>query len=66
MNDMETLQDIWTELGTRLRAFVGSRVNDSHAADDIVQDMLLKVPNLMHCPRETSCLHGSLNGSVVT
>ena len=40
---METLQDIWTELGTRLRAFVGSRVNDQHAADDIVQDVLVKV-----------------------
>ena len=40
---METLQDIWTELGARLRAFVGSRVDDPHAADDITQDVLLKV-----------------------
>jgi RNA polymerase sigma-70 factor (ECF subfamily) len=40
---METLQHIWTELGARLRAFVGSRVGDGHAADDIVQDVLLKV-----------------------
>ena len=40
---METLQDIWSELGTRLRGFIGSRVNDPHAADDITQDVLLKV-----------------------
>ena len=40
---MNTMQDIWEELGTRLRRFVGRRVNDSHAADDITQDVLLKV-----------------------
>ena len=40
---METLQDIWSELGGRLRAFVARRVNDAHAADDITQDVLLKV-----------------------
>ena len=40
---METLQDIWADLGSRLRRFVGRRVNDPHAADDITQDVLLKV-----------------------
>jgi RNA polymerase sigma-70 factor (ECF subfamily) len=40
---METVRDIWGELGTRLRRFVGSRVNDPHAADDITQDVMLKV-----------------------
>ena len=40
---METLQDVWSDLGRRLRRFVGSRVNDVHAADDITQDVLLKV-----------------------
>ena len=39
----ETLQEIWAELGTRLRRFVGNRVNDSHTADDLTQDVLLKV-----------------------
>src|SRR5688500_3969510 len=43
MNDMEAVQDIWAELGTRLRRFVASRVRDSHAAEDITQDVLLKV-----------------------
>ena len=40
---METLQDIWTELGGRLRNFIGTRVRDPAAADDIAQDVMLKV-----------------------
>ena len=40
---MQTLADVWTELGAKLRRFVGSRVNDPHAADDITQDVMLKV-----------------------
>jgi RNA polymerase sigma-70 factor (ECF subfamily) len=40
---METIQDIWTDLGTTLRRFIGRRVNDAHAADDIAQDVMLKV-----------------------
>ena len=40
---METLQNIWTELGSRVRGFVGRRINDPHAADDITQDVMLKV-----------------------
>ncbi len=34
--------DVWTELSSRVRAFVGRRVNDPHAADDITQDVMLK------------------------
>src|SRR5215213_8769739 len=37
------MQTIWADLGTRLRRFVRSRVNDAHAADDITQDVLVKV-----------------------
>ncbi len=40
---MNTLQDIWTDLGGRVRGFVGKRVSDSHAADDIAQEVMLKV-----------------------
>ena len=40
---METLTEIWRDLGGRLRRFVGSRVRDEHAADDITQDVMLKV-----------------------
>jgi RNA polymerase sigma-70 factor (ECF subfamily) len=43
MNDMETLADIWVELGTRVRRFVGRRINDAHAADDITQDVMVKL-----------------------
>lgn len=40
---MQTLQDNWTELAGRVRAFVGRRVSDSHAADDIAQEVMLKL-----------------------
>lgn len=43
MGEMETLQDIWTELSGQVRGFVGKRVNDAHAADDITQDVMLKL-----------------------
>ena len=45
---METLQAIWTELGGRLRRFIGNRVRDSATADDITQDVLLKVQEELH------------------
>jgi RNA polymerase sigma-70 factor (ECF subfamily) len=37
------MQTLWTDLGSRLRRFVGARVSDAHAADDITQDVLLKL-----------------------
>ncbi|HEV2292870.1 MAG TPA: RNA polymerase sigma factor SigZ [Tepidisphaeraceae bacterium] len=40
---METMQILWLDLGARIRRFVSKRVNDAHAADDITQDVLLKV-----------------------
>jgi RNA polymerase sigma-70 factor (ECF subfamily) len=40
---METIEDLWTDLGKRVRGFVGRRVNDPHAADDVAQDIMLKV-----------------------
>ena len=40
---MQTIQGIWNELGAGLRRFVGGRVNDAATADDITQDVLLKV-----------------------
>ena len=44
---METLKDIWGDLGARVRGFVGSRVNAEHAADDITQDVMLKLQTQM-------------------
>ena len=40
---METIHDVWSDLGRRVRRFVGRRVSDTHAADDIAQDVMLKV-----------------------
>ena len=40
---METLQDIWTDLDRRVLGFVRKRVNDPHAAEDLTQDVMLKV-----------------------
>src|SRR5687767_1025385 len=40
---METLHDIWIDMAARVRSFVAKRVNDSHAAEDIAQDVMLKV-----------------------
>lgn len=40
---MEPLKDLWADLGARVRRFVGARVNDPAAADDIAQDVMLKV-----------------------
>jgi RNA polymerase sigma-70 factor, ECF subfamily len=40
---METMQTIWSDLAERVRRFVAARVNDAHAAEDIAQDVMLKV-----------------------
>ena len=40
---MDTLTDIWMDLAGRVRRFVGRRVADAHAADDITQDVMLRV-----------------------
>ena len=45
---METLHDIWAELGGRVRRFVGHRVNDPATAEDIAQDVMLKVQSQLH------------------
>lgn len=37
--------DVWSELHVRLRAFVGRRVPESPAADDIAQDIMLRLVN---------------------
>jgi RNA polymerase sigma-70 factor (ECF subfamily) len=40
---MKTVHDIWPDMGRAVRRFVGSKVRDPHAADDITQDVMLKV-----------------------
>jgi DNA-directed RNA polymerase specialized sigma24 family protein len=40
---MGAMLDIWNELGDRVRSFVGSRVRDPATADDIAQEVMMKV-----------------------
>jgi RNA polymerase sigma-70 factor (ECF subfamily) len=36
-------QELWTDVHRRLRAFVGRRVSDPHTADDLAQEVLLRL-----------------------
>ena len=38
---------LWTDLRDRLRGFVGRRIGDPHAADDVAQDVLLRLHRSM-------------------
>ena len=39
----ENIEKIWSELGTKLKAFIISKVNDETLADDILQEVFIKV-----------------------
>jgi RNA polymerase sigma-70 factor (ECF subfamily) len=39
--------DLWTDVHSRLRAFVGRRVSDPHTADDLAQEVLLRLHRSM-------------------
>ena len=49
-------QAAWAELQARLRAFVGRRVGDPHAADDLAQEILLRVHPRLGDLRDTDRL----------
>ena len=34
---------LWTDLHARLRGFIGTRIGDPHAADDVAQEVLLRL-----------------------
>jgi len=38
---------LWTDLHARLRGFVGRRIGDPHAADDVAQEVLLRLRRSM-------------------
>ncbi len=40
---MNTSEKVWQEYHSRLRAFIKSRVSDDAAADDILQNVFLKM-----------------------
>jgi RNA polymerase sigma-70 factor (ECF subfamily) len=40
---MNTTEEMWNRYHSNLRAFIGKRVNDKDAADDILQDIFVRV-----------------------
>src|SRR5215217_7446278 len=38
-----TADQLWTDLHARLHGFVGKRIGDPHAADDVAQEVLLRL-----------------------
>ena len=42
-DSLATSPNAWTDLHAAVRTFVGRRVRDAHAADDIAQDVMLKL-----------------------
>lgn len=48
MSETQALHNLWTELGRRVRGYVGKRVTDVHAADDVAQDVMLKIQSQLH------------------
>jgi len=48
-SEVSDLGDVfWSEIADRLRLFIRSRVEDSHIADDLVQDVILKAQLNLH------------------
>ena len=41
--------EFWTELHSRMQAFIGSRIEDHHTAEDLVQEVLLRLHR--HLPK---------------
>ncbi|GAA4444324.1 RNA polymerase sigma factor SigZ [Novipirellula rosea] len=40
---MSDTQQVWDDFGTALRAFIRRRVNDDHVADDLLQDVFVRI-----------------------
>lgn len=57
---MITTETIWKEYHDRLYAFIRRRVSDRFAADDILQDVLLKVHTALPSLKEGTKLQGWL------
>jgi RNA polymerase sigma-70 factor, ECF subfamily len=53
---MNALEPIWADLATRVRRYVGRRINDVHAAEDVTQDVLLKVGARLDAPPDGDTL----------
>ncbi|MEW6306361.1 MAG: sigma-70 family RNA polymerase sigma factor, partial [Verrucomicrobiota bacterium] len=58
MND--TLENIWHEFADKLRRFIRGRVRDDAAAEDILQDVFVKIHGRVEQLREPGKLQGWL------
>jgi RNA polymerase sigma-70 factor, ECF subfamily len=47
-NGKPTVEEVWREFETSLRAYVGRRVADPHRADDVVSEVFLRVHRNLH------------------
>lgn len=56
MNETAT-NEAWQRIAAELRRFVGHRVADPHAAEDIVQDVFLKLVRRLQQPHDEGRLH---------
>ena len=52
-----TVEHVWGELDAGLRAFIHARVRDPHAAEDVLQDVYLKIHARIHTLRDEEKLH---------
>ncbi len=57
---VDNSETIWREYHDRLRAFIGRRVEDRAAADDVLQDVFVKVHAALPSLKEAARLEGWL------
>jgi RNA polymerase sigma-70 factor (ECF subfamily) len=53
---MESIEQVWQEYHSKLHAFIQSRVNDVSVADDILQDVFIRIHSRIDMLKDTSKL----------
>jgi RNA polymerase sigma-70 factor (ECF subfamily) len=53
-----TLETLWDELSARLRRFIRSRVEDDETADDLLQEVFLRIHTRMSTLQDSDRLNG--------
>lgn len=56
MSDAQPMQQIWTDFGHQLRGFIARRVDNAADADDILQDVFLRIHQHRNSVRRTDRL----------
>jgi len=51
-NDKPTIEEVWREFESSLRAYVGRRIADPHRADDVVSEVFLRVHKNLHTVKD--------------